>query len=91
MDGQLGLIQYILKSNEIFYFVCSHLIKSLSPFFYELSANIKLRSNYSFYSNSSTYFIIEQNQFKNIKKHFMFISENGTNMVTVFTGSHLFF
>ena len=90
LDGQFGLIQYIFRSDENFYFVCCHLIKSMSPFFIKNCENIKLNSKFSIYSRSSSYFLIDQNQFKFLKKHFIFVNENGLYMVTSFTGNHLF-
>ena len=89
VDEQLGIIKYIFKSCDQFYIVCSHLIISLSPFYCETKEKIKLKSNFSFYSKSSTYFIVKQNQFKKIKKHFIFCDGNNC-MVTMFNGTHLF-
>ena len=90
LDNQIGIIQYIFRSNDKFHLVCCHLIKSMSNFSVKNSENIKLYSNFSIYSKSSTYFLIDQNKFRFLKKHFMFINENGLYIVTCFTGNHLF-
>ena len=100
LGSQFGLITYIIKSEGIFYLICKHLMLSSSPFYNEFeienTANvnsrkksIKLKSKYSIYSISNTFFMIEQTQFKLLKKHFMYNDETKC-MVTSFTGNHLF-
>lgn len=90
LQDQFGVIQFIIKTNDSFFFICADLVKSLSPFYIQLRENIKLKSKFSFYSKSCTYFLIHQDQFQFLIKHFMFIDDNGYYMVTSFNGDHLF-
>lgn len=84
-EKKFGLITYIFKTNEICYFLCTNLVQSNSLFYTES----KLKSNFSFFTISNSYFLLEQNQFYNLNKHFMY--NNSENiLITNYMGNHLF-
>jgi hypothetical protein len=87
LENKLGLIFYILNYNDICYFVCKNLVYCSNCFY----NNINLKSNFSTYNLSNSYFIIKQDNFQYLKKHFLFFNQNdSTYLISKLTTSHIF-
>lgn len=83
-DGKFGFIKYIIKSNGIFYIICNNIIIGSRPF-----TTINLISHYSLCTISKNFFMITQNSFGMLKKHFIYRRDN-LNFITYFMGNHIF-
>jgi hypothetical protein len=84
---KVGIICHILKKNDLIYFICRQLVFLSNPFFHPNFPSLK--SKYSYYRLSFTYFSVDQNNFSNLKKLFLFQIED-KYLVTKFTSGQLF-
>ena len=87
-QNKYGLISYILKNDDSIYMCCKSIVLASSPYFTETN-NSKLKSNFSNCSISNNFFLIEDQYFSLLQKHFMF-KFNDECLLTEFVGNHLF-
>ena len=84
---KVGIIVHIVKKNGFIYFVCRQLIFLNNPFFHPAFPTLK--SKFSYYRLSYTYFTIAQENLPNLKKLFLYQLED-TYLITKYTSNHLF-